>query len=114
MLAPPKVRTNRCFGDVRQNKSSQPYSFGINTAQSGARKTHVTSIDAACLLFDTKLERFWPSTIYKIVPMMEQKYAPIIEVGADPNRCMQRCAQTIAGLYRRNKALLECQRSDQP
>jgi hypothetical protein len=65
------VRTDSCFGHIRQHKPSEPYSFGINTTQCGAREAQVTSIDAACLLFDVELERFWPTTMYKIVPMME-------------------------------------------
>jgi hypothetical protein len=46
--------------------------------------------------------------------MMEQKYARIIEMGAHPNRSVQCCGQTVVGGYRRDKALLECERGGQP
>jgi len=53
------------------------------------------------------LEFLRPTALNKIIPMVEQQEATLIQVLAHPNRCMQRCRQAIASGECHLDALLE-------
>jgi len=60
------------------------------------------------------LEVLRPITLYEIIPVIEQQEAPLIQMPAHPNRCMQRCCQAIAGGKCHLDPFLERQHGLQP
>ena len=84
------------------------------TPESVVREIFETGPGALRMRSYSLLEFLRPIALHKIIPMIEQQEAPLIEMPAYPNRCMERCRQAIASGECRLDALLERQHGFKP
>ena len=73
---------HRSLRHVGQHELRDPELLGIGFAEGIARKFLVAGIDPLSLQRDSPFECLRPFALYEVIPVIEQKEAGIIEVGA--------------------------------
>jgi hypothetical protein len=104
----------RRYRHLGQHKLSAAEFVGSGTPECVAREIFETGPGALGMRGYLMLEFLRPIALDKIIPVIEQQDARLIQVPAYPNRCMQRCRQAIAGGECFLDALLEREHGLEP
>src|SRR5262252_7688038 len=100
--------------DFRQYEGGAPQLTRTDAAKGLPCKAVQARLESIGLIAHTAFKRCGPIALHEIVAAVEQQHPRIIQILADPGRCVQRSTESIAGFDGRNEPLLIGKDSRQP